>query len=224
MRACACSEPHERRHVVLTGGPGAGKTAILEVIRQAFCQHVKVLPEAAGIVFGGGFPRGESVPLRQAAQRAIFYVQRELETAADSETPAVVLCDRGTIDGAAYWPDQDDLWSAVGTTLEEQLKRYDAVIHLRTPAIDNGYNQANPLRIESAADAASIDARIAELWEGHPRRFIVDASPDFIGKAARAIEILRAEMPECCRRHVIPFLGELQRDASKDERVGHFCG
>ena len=224
MRTCTCREPHERRHVVLTGGPGAGKTAILELIRQSFCRHVKVLPEAAGIVFGGGFPRGESLGLRQAAQRAIFYVQRELETAADSENPAVVLCDRGTIDGAAYWPTQDDLWSAVGTTLEEQLKRYDAVIHLRTPAIDNGYNRTNPLRIESAADAAAIDARIAQLWEEHPRRFIVEASPDFMGKAARAIEILRAEMPECCRQHVIPFLGERTRDASQDEPAGNSHG
>ncbi len=224
MRACACSKPHERRHVVLTGGPGAGKTAILELIRQSFCRHVKVLPEAAGIVFGGGFPRGENLGLRQAAQRAIFYVQRELETAGDSENPAVVLCDRGTIDGAAYWPTQDDLWSAVGTTLEDQLKRYDAVIHLRTPAIDNGYNHTNPLRIESAADAAAIDARIAQLWQGHPRRFIVEATPDFIGKASRAIEILRAEMPECCRQHVIPFLGERQSDATEDERVGDCRG
>lgn len=223
MRTCECREPHERRHVVLTGGPGAGKTAILELIRQAFCEHVKVLPEAAGIVFGGGFPRGESVPLRQAAQRAIFYVQRELETAADSEKPAVVLCDRGTIDGAAYWPSQDGLWSSVGTTLGEQLMRYDAVIHLRTPTIDSGYNHANPLRIESAVGAADIDDRIERLWQGHPRRFIVEATSDFVGKATRAIEILRAEMPECCRRHVIPFLGE-RRDGSKDETVGNVCG
>ncbi len=224
MNTCACRESHDPRHIVLTGGPGAGKTAILEVIRQAFCQHVRVLPEAAGIVFGGGFPRGESVRLRQAAQRAIFYVQRELETAADSENPAFVLCDRGTIDGAAYWPNQDDLWSSVGTTIEEQLKRYDAVIHLRTPTIENGYNRTNPLRIESAADAGDIDTRIERLWQGHPRRFIVEATPDFMGKASRAIEILRAEMPECCRRHVIPFLGERKRDVAKDEPVGNFRG
>ena len=224
MRTCACRDPHEPRHVVLTGGPGAGKTAILEVIRQAFCQHVKVLPEAAGIVFGGGFPRGESVGLRQAAQRAIFYVQRELETAADCGMPAVVLCDRGTIDGAAYWPTPDDLWSSVGTTIEEQLKRYDAVIHLRTPTIENGYNRTNPLRIESAADASDIYTRIERLWQGHPRRFIVEATPDFMGKASRAIEILRAEMPECCRRHVIPSLGEFKRDAAKGELVGKVRG
>ena len=35
----------EPRRVVLTGGPGAGKTAALEMIKQSFCEHVRVLPE-----------------------------------------------------------------------------------------------------------------------------------------------------------------------------------
>lgn len=187
---------------------GAGKSAVLELIRESFCVHVKVLPEAAGIVFGGRFPRGASLGLREAAQRAIFYIQRELEFAADSDNPAITLCDRGTIDGAAYWPGPGDLWASVGTTLEEQLGRYDAVIHLRTPEAGDGYNHQNPLRVESAAEAAAIDARISQAWEKHPRRFIVEPSRDFIAKAARAIEILRGEMPECCRHHVVPSLGE----------------
>jgi predicted ATPase len=208
MIACDCNEPHNRHRVVLTGGPGAGKTAILELIRQSFCVHVKVLPESAGIVFAGGFPRGERPGLLQAAQRAIFYVQRELESAAESEHPAVTLCDRGTVDGAAYWPGPGDLWSAVGTTLPEQLRRYDAVIHLRTPAIGDGYNRHNPLRIESAAEAAAIDARIARVWEGHPRRFVVEATPDFIGKVRRVLAILRDEGPVCGRRHDDPLQGD----------------
>lgn len=208
MNACACHEPHERRRVVLTGGPGAGKTAVLELIRQSFCEHVKVLPESAGIVFGGGFPRGESIVLRQTVQRAIFYVQRELEIAGDAGNPAIVLCDRGTVDGSAYWPGPQDFWSSVGTRLEEQLRRYDAVIHLRTPTVESGYNQQNPLRIESAAEAATVDAQIATVWERHPRRFVVEAAQDFLSKAARALEILRGEMPKCCRRHVVPLLGK----------------
>ena len=91
-------------------------------------------------------------------------------------------------------------------TIEEQLKRYDAVIHLRTPQADEGYNHENPLRTESAAAAAEIDARLLRAWERHPRRFIIDPSKNFLEKAARALEVLRAEMPECCRQHVVPGL------------------
>ncbi|MEQ1575727.1 MAG: ATP-binding protein [Vicinamibacterales bacterium] len=207
MTACECSEIHERRRVVLTGGPGAGKTALLELIRQSFCSHVKVLPEAAGVVFGGGFPREDDPSCRRAAQRAIFYVQRELEAAGDSHNPAIVLCDRGTVDGLAYWPGPpEEFWASVDTTLDEELGRYHAVIHLRTPAVEHGYNHQNPLRTESPARAAEIDARIAQAWVSHSRRFIVQSSSDFLDKAARALEILRGELPGCCQRHVIPAL------------------
>lgn len=205
MKACDCQEPHERRRIVLTGGPGAGKTAVLELIQQYFCVHVRVLPEAAGIVFGGGFPRGVQGHQRRAAQRAIFFLQRELEATADGDRSAIVLCDRGTVDGAAYWPGPDELWTSVGTTRDEQLARYDAVIHLRTPPADSGYNQQNPLRIESASDAAVIDRRIAQAWEGHPRRFVVEPTPDFLGKAMGALAVLRDELPACCRSHVVPL-------------------
>jgi len=207
MRTCDCNERHDRRRIVLTGGPGAGKTAVLELIRQSFCAHVKVLPESAGIIFGGGFPRGEAIKFRESAQRAIFYVQRELENMADTENPAIVLCDRGTVDGAAYWPGEvADFFLSVGTELSAQLRRYHAVIHLRTPPVGGGYDHSNPLRVETAEQAAAIDSRIARMWERHQRRFVVEASADFLTKAAQSLEILRTETPECCQHHIGPPL------------------
>jgi predicted ATPase len=190
---------HKRKTIVLTGGPGAGKTAVLELVRQEFCAHVQVLPEAAGIVFGGGFPRTGSLEWRRGAQRAIFFVQRELESIGDADSAAIVLCDRGTVDGAAYWPGPESFWDSVGTTLEREMSRYDAVIHLRTPTIGGGYNHTNPLRLESAMAAAEIDAQLLKIWGGHPRRFVVPPSPDFLEKAMRTVEILKAEMPDCCK-------------------------
>jgi hypothetical protein len=73
---------------------------------------VQILPEAAGIVFGGGFPRRPDIAARRAPQRAI-------------------------------------------------------------------------------------------IWETHPRRFVVDATPDFLTKAVRVLGLMRAELPECCRHHVV---------------------
>jgi predicted ATPase len=198
MNHCGCTDVHHPRRIVLTGGPGAGKTAVLELIRKALCHHVRVLPESAGILFGGGFPRSRAPELRRPAQRAIFYVQRELEATVCSQNYAIVLCDRGTIDGLAYWPGPEDMLHMLGTSLDEQLARYHAVIHLRTPADGVGYNFDNPLRIESPVEAAEIDERIALVWQRHPRRFEVPASTDFIAKARRAIELVERELPACC--------------------------
>jgi predicted ATPase len=206
---CPCTAVHDPKRVVLTGGPGAGKTAVLELIRQSFCAHVKVLPESAGIVFGGGFPRARTPACLRPAQRAIFYVQRELEAVAAAEPAAIVLCDRGTVDGVAYWPGPEDFWASVDTTLDDQLARYHAVIHLRTPSASNGYDRSNPLRIETPEEAIAIDQRIAEAWAGHHRYFVVPATESFMTKAARALELLRAEMPECCREHIAPRLASL---------------
>lgn len=208
MSSCECASYHAPKRIVLTGGPGAGKTAVLELMRKTLCPHVKVVPEAAGVVFGGGFPRGDSIAERCAAQRAIFHVQCELEAVVMTGDAAIALCDRGTVDGLAYWPGPEDLWRAVGSSHEAQLARYHAVIHLRTPAGDGGYNRQNPLRVEDAAQAAAIDERIARAWSTHPRRFEVPPHDDFLAKAARVIELVRAELPDCCRKHPIAALGE----------------
>src|SRR5271167_958300 len=117
------------RRIVLTGGPGAGKTAVLEIARGHFSPRVVILEEAASIIFGGGFPRRTEPYARAAAQRAIYHVQGELERVA-LETPSieVVLCDRGTVDGLAYWPAPPSTFFAeLHTTLEAELARYDAV-------------------------------------------------------------------------------------------------
>jgi predicted ATPase len=205
VTGCECDQRHELRRVVLTGGPGAGKTAVLELVRAAACRHVRVLPEAASVVFGGGFPRHDGFEERRAAQRAIFHVQRELEAIGEAEDAAILLCDRGTLDGLAYWPgDPSDLWAAVHSNPEAELERYAAVIHLRTPGVGQGYNHGNPIRTESADAAALIDARIADIWSAHPRLTTIEASADFLTKADAALSALRRELPGCCQQHAMP--------------------
>jgi predicted ATPase len=198
---CRCQRStHLGKLVVITGGPGAGKTAVLEMVRRRFCEHVAVLPEAAGIVYGGGFPRRATQVARCAAQRAIFRVQRELETIALGEGVAgVALCDRGTLDGLAYWPASPEaLLDAVGTTLERELARYAAVIHLRVP--DPGrYNHQNPLRIENAREAAAIDERIRAAWSRHPHVHVIPATDTFVDKVQRALAVIGDHLPDCCR-------------------------
>ena len=168
-RHCGCRQQHQHRRIVLTGGPGAGKTAVLELLRHSLCEHAAIVPEAAGIVFGGGFPRRDDDGSRQAAQRAIYHIQRELEEVATASGATIQLCDRGLPDGVAYWVGHGTLWEAVREDCTEAFARYDAVVHLRVPSAGNGYGHQNPLRIESASEARVIDDRILAAWDGHPR-------------------------------------------------------
>ena len=200
-KKCACKETHgETRFVVLTGGPGAGKTAVLEIIRKQLCEHVVLLPEAASIVFGGGFWRLGSLTAIQAAQRAIMHIQREIETLViDEKKWPFGLCDRGFLDGLAYWPgDEEEFWRAANTDIQSEYNRYHAVIHLRTPTVDLGYNHQNPLRTESAIQAKIIDDRIFSIWSKHPHYHAVESSPDFLTKAEKAIAYIMEDLPECC--------------------------
>jgi predicted ATPase len=183
------------KRIVITGGPGAGKTAVLELARRDLCKHVEVLPEAARIVFAGGFPRrGDDLGLR-GAQRAIFHVQDELERMGSASPSATtLLCDRGTLDGLAYWPGTwDEYFSALGTTMPRELARYAAVIHLRAP---DGHKK-DAARAEPAREGSTIDGRLVEIWAAHPRRVVVESNGDFVRKVQRALAVIRAELT-CC--------------------------
>lgn len=183
---------------------------MLEIAKKNFCEHIVILSEAASIIYGGGFTRKETLPSKKAAQRAIFHVQREMERAAIEEgKAAIALCDRGTLDGLAYWPeDQEEFFRELGINREKELTRYDAVIHLRTPGQHQGYNLSNPIRIESAEQAAKIDALIEKAWDGHPHREFIESGSDFIVKAQKAMEVIRKALPPCCREHKIKEFNE----------------
>jgi predicted ATPase len=200
--------------IVLTGGPGAGKTAVLEAARVAYCEHVAVVPEAATILFGGGFPRHDTIAGRKAAQRAIYHVQREAERLVEDEHIAhAALCDRGTVDGVAYWPGPpDEYWDAVGSSRTEQLGRYSVVVHLRTPLEGGAYNHSNAVRTEDVEIARAIDERILAAWDGHPNRVVIDPHEDFEHKLHAALEAIKPWIPE--HHHISGRAGTTQRGSA----------
>ncbi|WP_081112095.1 AAA family ATPase [Bdellovibrio bacteriovorus] len=205
---CSCQHlKHDTKLVVLTGGPGAGKTAVLEMIKKMLCEHVAILPESASIIFGGGFWRLETPTGKAAAQKAIFHIQRDMEELVLNEKKwALGLCDRGTLDGVAYWPSEEEtFWSTLRTSKDIEYSRYQAVIHLRAPSETHGYNHQNPLRIETALQAQSIDEKIHRIWSGHPKYHQVESSANFMEKANRAIQLISQELPECCKKGLVEF-------------------
>lgn len=188
--------PHDSpscRRIVLTGGPGGGKTTAADLFRREIGERVVIVPEAATILFQGGFPRSRDPIARRCAQTAIYHVQRHLEDVQAALFPGrTLLCDRGTLDGAVYWPGQPhDYFHAMGTTLAAELARYDAVIFFETAAhggvsIEGG----NPIRNEGLAEAVRLDAKLHLMWSQHPNFVLVPHNPSFFKKMSFGLAAL----------------------------------
>lgn len=172
--------------IVLTGGPGGGKTTALDLFRRELQDKVCVVPEAASILFTGGLPRSENQEVIKCTQRTIFNLQRSLEQIQSTLCPdKLLICDRGTVDGFAYWPEDDHnkFFSAMNTTLEQELSRYDAVIFFETAAFDgNDIKSNNPVRTESKKQAVELDKKLHAIWSQHPNFNYVASSESFVQK------------------------------------------
>ncbi|HMR80514.1 MAG TPA: AAA family ATPase [Polyangiaceae bacterium] len=181
--------------IVLTGGPGGGKTTAADLFRREIGERVVVVPEAATIMFSGGFPRRTEPQARRAVQTAIFHVQRNLEDVQAAAFPSrVLLCDRGTIDGGAYWPSGDgEFFEAMGTSFEAELSRYDAVVFFETAARGgHAIEGGNPVRNEDLDEALALDDELRRLWQQHPRFYLVPHSRSFFEKITMGLAILQS--------------------------------
>lgn len=182
--------------VAITGGPSGGKTTLIEALKKELGQRCAIVPEAASILYRGGFPRYKDPKTIVHAQRAIYVTQFELEAMISYVSQkSLIVCDRGSLDSAAYWPASADIdfFTALGTSKEKELARYDWVIHLDTAAADD-YDSSNPIRTETYQEAWDLNARIKQAWEGHPRRVIITHNEDFLSKMTTSLAVIKAIM------------------------------
>src|SRR3982751_4947804 len=128
----------DHRRVVLTGGPGAGKTVVSHRLAAAHPDRFALVPEAATQVYDALQTRWDKLDLegRRDVQRKIYQLQVDQEDRTASSNPGkILLLDRGTIDGAAYWPEgPEDYWRDVGSAPEAEVKRDGAGILLGSGA------------------------------------------------------------------------------------------
>src|SRR3954462_2810334 len=126
------------KKVVITGAPGSGKTVITARLAADHPDRFALVPEAATQVYTLLNTRWDQLDLagRHDAQRQMYRLQLEQEARAEkNHSEKILLLDRGTIDGPAYWPEgPEHFWRDVGSTHERKLARYDAVILLETCA------------------------------------------------------------------------------------------
>lgn len=201
--------PKKVNRICITGGPCAGKTTSLARLSSRLPEmgyKVFTVPEAATLLRSGGamininhFDNTQKINFQLRLvklQLALEDVYTSIaERCGDS---AIVICDRGVMDGSAYI--SSDLWQALldemGLT-QVHLRdcRYDAVIHLVTSAQgaeQHFSNRNNLARYEDIEEARNIDRLLQRAWTGHLKMYIVDNErvKSFDEKIHKCIEIV----------------------------------
>ncbi|PSU34004.1 hypothetical protein C9I99_11625 [Photobacterium lutimaris] len=171
--------------VVVTGGPGGGKTTALDLFRRELGDQIAVVPEAATVLFSGGVTRSDDIAVIKTIQKTIFQLQKNLEDINKAHFPdRLLVCDRGSLDGLAYWPGtESDFFNEVNSTFEEEIARYDAVIFFESAgAKGRDISSNNPVRNESSEQAAQLDIALQKIWSQHPNFYFVGSSESFVRK------------------------------------------
>ncbi|WP_413557524.1 ATP-binding protein [Bdellovibrio sp. HCB209] len=181
--------------IVVTGGPSGGKTTLIEALKKELGQKCAVVPEAASILYRGGFPRFKEAQGIINAQRAIYFTQKELEDmVCQLSQKSLIVCDRGSVDSIAYWPESPEhFFKNIGTNQDLEFSRYDWVLHMDTAEGDY-YDTSNPVRTESFQEAALLNTKIKDAWASHPRRIVIGHNKDFISKMTTALAVINAIM------------------------------
>ena len=173
------------RFIVLTGGPGGGKTALIRELAADpdWRGRLLALPEAISVAGQTGVSMRE--PL---FQRLMVEVQRGMEDAvARALEPGdgrIILCHRGTLDPLAYWLDrgwpEEEFFAYTPTTRDEHYRRWP---------------EAH--RPEQSDDAIRLDRLLERVWSGYPAYHRIDnTGRDWPAKAAAALAILTAHLPQ----------------------------
>lgn len=172
--------------LVLTGGPGGGKSVALKVLQERLTKdgvRIIAIPEAATeLILAGLSPRGilenkdfQALQLDLQLQREDLYTifARHLK-----DEVVILLCDRGALDGKGFIEKEAFEQILKNRSLEEKtlLKRYDAIFHLTSAAKKDPslYSiTTNLARKETPSQAALEDDRLIEVWEKHPYHIVI---------------------------------------------------
>jgi predicted ATPase len=169
--------------IVVTGGPGSGKSELIERLRTApGLEPCLIFEELARQILA-------AQPSIRKDKTALHLEIYRRQCAREHEAgDRSFITDRGSADIFAFHPEALD---AIGTTLEAEYRRYTAVIQLGTAAsLGEAYYRTDSIRKESLDEALRIEAAIRRVWQNHPRYHFVPAEVDVEQKFDRSIELI----------------------------------
>lgn len=191
---------------ILTGGPCGGKTTAIARLSSFLRERgfeVIACAEVYTILASNGMSSDfySTDGMDTVIQNSVLDIQLSLEDSLERVLkargkPAVLLCDRGPMDGKAYLSDQK--WQQIldqRGVAEADLRdtRYNAVFHMVTAA--DGASafytlENNQARRETQEQALELDRRTQKCWLGHAHMYVLDNSRDFEHKLQRLVNIV----------------------------------
>lgn len=194
-------QPQQITTVILTGGPCAGKTSLMEKFRNQvatipnvkvfFVKEAATLLKQSGINFadaGGDETFQRLIINQQLIAEHNARITAEKFAANHKDYKVIILCDRGIMDGEAYFENKyqfTELLADFELTKKTVFRRYDMVLFMHSAAVgaEQFYTTKDGTpRDESPEQAASIDANTYNAWCEHNNFKSVDNSFEFYEK------------------------------------------
>jgi tRNA-Thr(GGU) m(6)t(6)A37 methyltransferase TsaA len=196
---------NRRKVIALTGGPGGGKSSLIEDMRNdpEWGNRFVALPEAVQYARFINILPGEKL-----FQRAIVQLQIGLEESLKgtfgSGDDRPIICHRGSLDALAFWRQrgwpESEFYTFCGLGRSEHYQRYTAVIHLVTAAegVSREYTRwPQAHRPEEPDEAIQLDHWLEHAWKEHPNYYRLDnQATDWETKSRRARDILKSIIKE----------------------------
>lgn len=192
------------KKIVLTGGPCAGKSSSLELIKNYLRDLgylVLIVNESPTELIKSGIkPFGDNkigmVEFQDIVLKyQLFKEKLVIETAKKyyDDKEIVIIYDRGIIDYKAYigkeaYYDLLDKYNLVETDI---FNDYDMIIYLETAAKCKSYTtDNNNARSENVSEAIKLDDKTFDAWESHEKIYIIKSNEDFLAKQNEIIGVI----------------------------------
>lgn len=194
------------KRIVLTGGPGSGKTSVLEKINQVYSSEgykVIIVPETATELMNNGITFKDGSMSLVDFQELVMRLQLAKEEVVDrtielmSNEKVIVVYDRGTIDNTAYINKNE--FEEILTRLNnvksftDLLNKYDLVINL-VGREDFYTTQNNKARSESSSEALKLGDTTLKCWLGHKTIKIVMPKDTVDEKISEVLNIINESL------------------------------
>ena len=224
------------KRIVLTGGPGSGKTSVLEKINQVYSAEgykVILVDETATYLINKGIrPFGEGKIDMVDFQELVLKFQIAKEELIDRAVQmmdaenVIIVYDRGTIDNRAYINEEEfqEVLTRLNNvvSINELMDKYDLVINL-VGRKDFYTTENNAARSEEADDALKLGDVTLRGWLGHKNIRVVYPKDTLSEKLNEVLNIINGILNEKEVIHQEKYLVDLKKSDIEKVISGSSC-